>query len=459
MSQPVSRAADKKKQNSMVRDLTTGSVPVLLLTFAAPLFVSNALQAIYNIVDMIVVGQVIGKTGMSAVSVGGNVLQIMNFIAMGFSSAGQILIARSVGQKNMNQVRKIIGTLFSVLFLISLVISAASFCFRHHLLNWINTPAEAFDYTMDYTMICTIGLVFIYGYNCVSAILRGMGDSKRPFIFISIAAVMNTVLDILFVAVFKMEVMGAALATVIGQAFSFLFAISYLYRNKASFGFDFKLKSFIPDQKAMSNIIALGVPMALQSAAISISHTVVAAWVNSFGVVYSAIAGILSKLNMMMNVLSNAITTAGASMTGQNIGAKKYDRVPRILAWALCLSSIIAVAASGLLLVFPNIFIGMFTTDADVLAKATVIVGPAILCFAGSATRTFAFSIINGSGNSKLNLLVAIIDGIIARIGCAYILGFAMGMGPKGFWYGDGIAGMMPLLIGGVFFLSGRWKK
>ena len=312
---------------------------------------------------------------------------------------------------------------------------------------------------MDYTMICTIGLVFIYGYNCVSAILRGMGDSKRPFIFISIAAVMNTVLDILFVAVFKMEVMGAALATVIGQAFSFLFAISYLYRNKESFGFDFKLRSFVPDQKAMSSIIALGVPMALQSAAISISHTVVAAWVNSFGVVYSAIAGILSKLNMMMNVLSNAITTAGASMTGQNIGAKKYDRVPRILAWALCLSSIIAVAASGLLLVFPNMIIGMFTTDADVLAKATVIVGPAILCFAGAATRTFAFSIINGSGNSKLNLLVAIIDGIIARIGCAYILGFAMGMGPKGFWYGDGIAGMMPLLIGGVFFLSGRWKK
>lgn len=278
MSQPISRAADKKEQNSMVRDLTTGSVPVLLLTFAAPLFVSNALQAIYNIVDMIVVGQVIGKTGMSAVSVGGNVLQIMNFIAMGFSSAGQILIARSVGQKSMNQVRKIIGTLFSVLFFISLVISAASFFFRHHLLNWINTPAEAFDYTMDYTMICTIGLVFIYGYNCVSAILRGMGDSKRPFIFISIAAVMNTVLDILFVAVLKMEVTGAALATVIGQAFSFLFAISYLYRNKESFGFDFKLRSFVPDQKAMSSIIALGVPMALQSAAISISHTVVAAF-------------------------------------------------------------------------------------------------------------------------------------------------------------------------------------
>ena len=100
MSQPVSRAADKKEQNSMVKDLTKGSVPVLLLAFAAPLFVSNALQAIYNIVDMIVVGQVIGKTGMSAVAVGGNVLQIMNFIAMGFSSAGQILIARSVGQKN-----------------------------------------------------------------------------------------------------------------------------------------------------------------------------------------------------------------------------------------------------------------------------------------------------------------------------------------------------------------------
>ncbi|MDY4969433.1 MAG: MATE family efflux transporter [Lachnospiraceae bacterium] len=459
MSQQISRTSGEKEQKSMVKDLTSGSVPVLLLSFAAPLFVSNALQAIYNIVDMIVVGQVIGKTGMSAVSIGGNVLQIMTFIAMGFSSAGQILIARSVGQRNMDQVRKIIGTLFTVLFFIALAIAAACFCIRHHLLSWINTPAEAFDYTMDYTMICILGLVFIYGYNCVSAILRGMGDSKRPFIFISIAAVMNTVLDIFFVAVLKMEVTGAALATVIGQAFSFLFAISYLYRNRESFGFDFRLESFVPDRKAMSSIITLGIPMALQSAAITISQTVVAAWVNSFGVVYSAIAGVLSKLNMMMSVLSNAVTTAGASMTGQNIGAGKYDRVPGILAWALGFSSVIACISSGLLLVFPDFIISMFTTDADVLAEAAVIIGPAILCFAGAATRTFAFSIINGSGNSRLNLLVAIIDGVIARIGCSYIFGFVMGMGPKGFWYGDGVAGMMPLLIGGVFFLSGRWKK
>ncbi|MCQ2515506.1 MAG: MATE family efflux transporter [Saccharofermentans sp.] len=447
------------RQKTMVTDLTEGSVPKLLLKFATPLFISNALQAIYNIVDMVVVGQVIGGTGMSAVATGGNILGILNFVVMGFSSAGQIIIARDVGKKNMDGVRKTIGTMFSLLLSLSVVISIICFFLRDSLLHWVNTPDEAYAYTMDYTLICMAGLIFIYGYNIVSAIMRGMGDSKRPFMFVAIASVMNIILDILFVAVLKFEVRGAAMATVIGQAFSFLYALFYLYRNKESFGFDFKKESFIPDVPTIKNLSALGIPMALQSAAISISMTVVAAWVNSFGVIASACAGILNKLNMMVGILSNSLSTAAGSMVGQNLGAKKYHRIPRILFYAFISAFILDSVYVVALVTNPSIIFELFTSDMEIVTHAGIIIMPSIIGAYGAATRTFAFAIINGSGNSKLNLAVAIIDGIIGRIGIAYLLGWAMGLGPQGFWMGDAIAGFVPLLIGGTFYLSGRWKK
>ena len=426
--------------------------------FAAPLFVSNALQAIYNIVDMIVVGQVIGGTGMSAVATGGNVLSILNFIVMGFAGAGQIIIARAVGEKDMDAVKKTIGTMFTLLLSASIVMSLVCYSVRDWLLNLVNTPAEAYAYTMDYTIVCMVGLFFIYGYNIVSAIMRGMGDSKRPFMFVAIASVINIVLDILFVAVFHMEVIGAALATVIGQAVSFIFAMIYFYKHKESFGFDFKPSSFVPTAVVVKKLSALGIPMAIQSAAITISMTVVAAWVNSFGVVASACAGVLNKLNMMVGILSMSLTTAAGSMVGQNLGAKKYDRVPKILLWASgCTLVVISIYVAALVL-FPETMVSMFTTDAAILASASMIILPSVVNSFGAVSRTFAFAIINGSGNSKLNLLVAIIDGMIARILLAYILGWVNGMGPQGFWMGDALAGFMPFVIGGIFYLSGKWK-
>lgn len=447
------------EKKSMITDLTEGNVAKLLFVFAAPLFLSNALQAIYNIVDMVVVGQIIGGKGMSAVATGGNILSLLNFVVMGFSSAGQILISRDVGEKNMEGVRRTIGTMFSILLSAALVISVVCFLIRDSLLRLVNTPAEAFEYTMQYTFVCMVGLVFIYGYNIVGAIMRGMGDSKRPFMFVAIASVMNIVLDLLFVAVLDMEVIGAALATVIGQGFSFLYALFYLYRNRENFAFDFKLKSFIPHGRTVTRLCSLGIPMALQSAAITISMTVVASWVNTFGVIASACAGILSKLNMMVGILSMSLTTAAGSMVGQNLGAKKYKRVPRILFCAFASAFVIVSVYVVLLLSVPDTLFGLFTSDKEIITNAAIIIVPSVIGAYGAATRCFAFGIINGSGNSKLNLLVAILDGMIGRICLAYILGWSMGMGPKGFWMGDAIAGFMPLMIGGVYYLSGKWKK
>ena len=443
----------------MVTDLTQGSVIRLLLAFAMPLFAANALQAVYNLVDMVVVGQVIGGAGMSAVSIGGDVLHLLTFLAIGFSSAGQVIIAQYVGAKEMDCVRRLIGTLFTFLLTVSVLIAAICTCLRYPLLNLLNTPPESYRYTMHYMMTCVAGLPFIYGYNIVSAILRGMGDSRRPFMFIAIAAVLNTVLDLLFVAGLGMEVFGAALATVIGQAVSFLVSLVYLYRHKESFGFDFHLESFRIDRRVLRPLLALGIPMAIQSAAINLSKIVLTAWINREGVIFSALSGIYNKVGMMIGIVSNSFTAAGSSMVGQNLGARRYDRVPKILRSVLAITVAISALFSALMLIFPKEICELFTKDGAVLEQASILVVPIILNFFGAATRTGGFSIINGSGNSRLNLMVAIIDGMISRIGLAALLGFGLGLRCQGFWFGDALAGFMPFCIGMIYYLSGRWKQ
>lgn len=448
-----------EQKSTMVTDLTNGSVAKLLLKFAFPLFVSNALQAIYNIVDMIVVGQYIGGEGMSAVSIGGDVLHLLTFVAMGFSSAGQVIISQDVGAKRMDAVRKTIGTMFTFLLGISVVISVGCYFIRSLMLDLLNTPVESYAFTMDYTVTCIFGLFFIYGYNIVSAILRGMGDSRRPFVFIAIAAVVNIVLDLVFVAGLKMEVFGAALATVISQGLSFIIALAYLFVNKESFGFDFKPDSFRIDRQAFKKLVALGVPMAIQSAAINFSKIVLTSWINLYGVIFSALSGLYNKINMMIGIVSQSFTTAGSTMVGQSLGAKKYNRVPEIMKVVLYCSVLISTVLAAALFFFSEPIFRMFTGDEEVLAMASIVVLPAILNMYGSATRSVSFSLMNGSGNAKLNFAVAIIDGVISRIGISALLGFAVGMGCRGFWYGDALAGYMPMVIGLVFFLSGRWKK
>ncbi|MCQ2438056.1 MAG: MATE family efflux transporter [Clostridia bacterium] len=443
---------------TMVSDLTEGNVTKLLLKFAAPLFVSNALQAVYNLVDMVIVGQYIGRVGMSAVSIGGDILHLLTFLAMGFSAAGQVLIAQDVGANNMDGVRKTIGTLFTAMLGASVVMSVLCIAFRHSVLSWMNTPEESFAFTMDYMVTCAVGLLFIYGYNIVSAILRGMGDSKRPFVFIAIAAVMNTVLDLLFVIVFDMKVFGAALATVIGQGASFVISLIYLYRRRENFGFDFQLAGFRIEEQPLKRLLALGIPMAIQSAAVNFSKIIVSAWINAFGVVYSALAGLYNKIQMMVGIVSNSFTTAGSTMVGQSLGAGKTHRVPKILWTILAVCSVIGVALGLIIWLKPNAVFGMFTGDVEVLSVAAIIVGPIIVNLGGAVTRSMSFALINGSGNTKLNLAVALIDGMISRIGIAALMGFAMQMGSVGFLYGDAIAGYVPLCIGLVYLISGSWK-
>ena len=449
------------ERKELIRDLTSGSVPGTLLRFSMPLFLSGLLQMVYNMVDMIVVGQMVGTEGLSAVSIGGEMMMLITFVAMGFSNAGQILISRYVGENRRDLIGEMVGTLFTLLSSLAVIIMIVFLFTYQDILAWLNTPDSILEYTRQYSITCIYGSLFIYGYNLVSAILRGMGDSKHPFMFIAIASVLNLVLDLLFVGPMGLGPRGAALATVIGQAASFLFALTLLYRHREQIHFDFKPSHFRIGRSVIGPLLSLGVPMVIQSAAITFSMLFVNSYINDFGrdhIEQIAVTGIARKLESMISVVAQAISAAGGAMISQALGAKKAERVPKIVGHALWIVAIPSGIFALITLFRPEWLFGIFSSDEAVIQTAVSMYIPvAMIQYLGCTLRPPSFALINGSGNSRLNLAVALLDGVACRIGLSMLLGVTFAWGIEGFWYGNAISGCVPFLIGFAFLLSGRW--
>ena len=375
------------------------------------------------------------------------------------SNAGQILISRYVGEKRHDLIGKMVATLFTLLMSISVVIMIIFLLTYQDILSWLNTPEDIWAYTCDYCLTCILGTVFIYGYNLVSAILRGMGDSKHPFMFIAIASVLNLALDLLFVGPMQMGPRGAALATVIGQSVSFLFALTLLYRHRDQIYFDFKPSHFRISGQVIRPLLSLGIPMVIQSAAITFSMLFVNSYINQYGKVPIAVTGIARKLENMISIVAQAISTAGGAMISQALGAKKTERVPKIVGHALWIVAIPSAVFALITLVRPEWLFGIFSSDPEVLQMVLEQYIPvAMIQYLGCTLRPPAFALINGSGNSKMNLAVALLDGVACRIGLSILLGVTFAMGITGFWYGNAISGCVPFVVGFAFLLSGRWK-
>lgn len=447
-------------QKTQIRDFTEGNITSQLVSFAWPLFLSNLLQVVYNMVDMIIVGHVLGKAGTSAVAVGGDVSNFLTFIAMGFASAGQVLIAQYIGSRQREKLGKFVGTMTGFLMLCALIIGGVSLCFQRNILTLMNTPEEALSGAVSYSTVCMIGLVFIYGYNIVSAVLRGMGDSKHPFIFVGIAAAINVVLDVLFVIVLDMGAGGAALATVISQAVSFLSCGVFLLKNRAQFELRLGVRDFFCwDKEMMASLLKLGTPMAIKSASVHISKLFVNSWINSYGVEVSAFAGIANKLSSISNLISNAMNAAGSTIVGQNIAAKRFDRVKQVLLRLAVITLTISTLLSVAVILFPQPVFSIFTADPTVLALVGGYVPIAVLLFYGSALRAIMNALINGSGHYAVNFATAILDGIVMRIGLAVLFGLLLDLKHYGFWLGDALAGFTPFWVGLIFYFTGAWKK
>ena len=422
------------------KDFTCGNIAKQLLFFTLPFMASNALQVLYSTIDMIIVGEYVGTAGLSAVSQSSLIMNFAAMVCLGFSNAGQVLISQALGSGKLKKMNDIIGTLFSMILLLGLFLSVIILALRYFILDVMNVPHESYKMAMDYLIICGAGLIFTAGYNMVSAVLRGMGDSKRPFLFIGIASAVNLVLDILFTGILGFGVAGAAWATIIGQAVSFLFSIYYLVKNKKEFGFDFKKESFIINSKYAKIIMSIGTPMAIQSGCINISMLFVNSMINDVGVVASATFGVGTRIDDIVNKISQGIQYAAVPMISQNIGAGKQERAKKVVYWALAYSVIMTVFFMTLYICFGKELFMMFSDDVMVHDMSKTFISAILWMFPAFSIMRGSGAFIQGIGNAKLCMVLALLDGVVLRIGLSWLFGIALGWGFYGFVLGYGLA-------------------
>jgi putative MATE family efflux protein len=380
-------------------------------------------------------------------------------LGFGLTNAGQIMISQFVGLGDKKAINRTIGTMFTFILSVSLVLTAAAISLTDVFLRIVKTPDEVFAQARSFAHVSFSGLFFIFGYNSVSAILRGMGDSKRPFVFIALASVINVIVTLVFVAGFGMGVTGAAFATVLGQTISFISALIYLYIKRESFGFDFKPKSFVPDKTKLKPLARLGIPLALQNAAVMVSMLFVNSYVNSYGVIASAVTGVGNKLRSVMSIISNSIGAAGAAMIGQNMGAGKPERVKRVVYTILIICAAACLIISTLFIVFSRQVFSIFSDDPAVLDMAPSYMWVLAVYFLTFAAMSPYNAVVNGIGHASLSFTIGMMDGVVTRIGLSVLLGITFNMGIMGFWLGSAAAGFAAALISGTYYYSGRWKR
>ncbi len=441
------------------KDFTKGNIAKLLLFFALPFMASNALQVVYSTIDMIIVGEYVGTAGLSAVAQSSQIINFATMVCLGFSNAGQVLIAQALGAKKRKETDEIMGTLFCLIVIISLVFTAVIIIFATPILNLINIPSESADMAWNYLVICGAGMIFTAGYNMVSAVLRGMGDAKSPFIFIALASVVNLILDVLFTGIFGWGVAGAALATIIGQAVSFIFSLVYLYKRRAAFGFDFRRENFTLSRRYSAMILKLGTPMAVQSGFINLSMLFVNSMINDAGVIASATFGVGVRIDDIINKICQGIQYAAMPMISQNDGAGNHKRMKQVVYYAWIYS--FALTAFFMIL---YIFLGrelfmLFSDDplvhemSDTFIKAILWMFPAFALMRGSG------AFISGIGNAKLSMVLAILDGVALRIGLSWLFGIVFDLGFFGFVLGYGLAPYGFAVPATVYFLFAKWQK
>lgn len=447
-------AAGKKRVGL---DLTAGPIFRTLMIFAVPIILTNLIQQLYSMVDLMVVGQFVGSTGTVGVSVGGEIADFMTPLATAFAMSGQVFISQLVGAGDRKRAKNTIGTLLTIMLLVSLVCAVLTVVFCNQILSLLNCPQEAWGQARAYMIITVLGMPFIFGYNGVCGVLRGMGESKKPLLFIIVAAVVNIVADVLLVAVIPLEAAGTAIATVLSQLGSFLAAFIFMYRHREEMGFELKISYFRIDPEAAKKIILLAVPQMVRSSLVRFSMLWVNAGVNTYGLTASATNSVGNKIQKFMEVFMQGVETAAASMVGQNLAAQKPERAKKsiVYTWLFCMG---VAAVSSLMFVFiPKQMYRLFTSDEAVIEFGVTYLKIMIMTIFVTGTTGAFQSMVTGCGFVSLGFALGIVDGVISRIGFSLLFLHVFDAGVVSYFWGTAFSRTLTGLIVVWYFLSNKW--
>ena len=438
-------------------DLSKGKVLTRLVLFALPFLASNLIQSLYNVADMLIVGNYCGTESMSGVNIGGQVTFILTNTIVGLCMGGTVLIGQYMGAKNQAALKRVIATLITMLTGLSIIITVVMLFFKTPILYLIRTPQESFAESDRYLTVTVIGIIFIFGYNALSAILRGMGNSKHPLYFVAIASVVSILLDLLFVGVFKWAAFGAALSTVIAQALSVLLCIRYMVKN--NFDFDFKLRSFRIYGEELKLIFRIGLPTCIQNSVVSLSFMFITAIVNIVGgVTASAGVGAVGKFNSFAFMPIMAMSASISAMSAQNIGAGRIDRAVSACRMGVIFSVCVSYAFFVLVIIIPESILGLFGSDPLMIRDGAAylrsfsidfLLIPFIFCING---------FLIGGGHTLFTLINSMLSSVLLRVPVCYFLGISLGWGLRGVGLGAPAASAGVLLVIIVYLLTGKWK-
>lgn len=400
-------------------DFTQGSILKKLVAFMMPVLGALILQAAYGAVDLLVVGRFGSTSGLSAVSTGSQVLNLVTFVVVQFAMGITVLIARYLGEKKPEKIGAVIGGGAIVFAIISVVLFIVMVCFAHPISILMQAPEEAVDLTASYVRICGGGIFFIVVYNLLSAIFRGLGDSKSPLLFVLVACIVNVIGDLALVAGLHMDAAGAAIATVSAQALSVVFAVVLLIKKELPFSIarkDFRLN---PQCK---KFLKIGLPLALQEFLTQVSFLALCAFVNRLGLEASSGYGVACKIVNFAMLVPSALMQSMASFVSQNIGAGKKKRAKKSMFTGIGVGLVVGCLVFALVIFKGDMLAGFFTTDAAVIEN-----GYAYL--KGFALETIVTAILfsmvgyfNGNNKTIWVMTQGLIQTLLVRLPLAYFM-------------------------------------
>ena len=351
------------------KDLTQGSILGNIMTFSLPYMLAYFLQILYGLADLYVIGQYCDVDSTTAVSNGAQVMYMVTVVLIGLAMGTTVLTARAVGAKDNPRARTIVGNTITMFAVIAAVLMVVLLCLRGWIVGVMDTPTEAVDGMEHYLTVCFIGIPFIIAYNIIASIFRGLGDSKSPMYFVAVACVVNIALDYLFIGYFRLGAMGAALGTTLSQMVSVLFAITSIRRHRGVL--DISRSDLRPRKDVMKNILKVGLPIAMQDGFIQVSFLAITVIANQRGLIDAAAVGIVEKFIGFVFIVPSAMLSTVSAISAQNIGAGNMERAKRTMRTAMMITTGYGVVVSVLLQFFPQIAVGIFTDNTQVLAQGS----------------------------------------------------------------------------------------
>lgn len=444
-------------ERSLMKDLSYGNEGRLIFRFAIPMLLGNVFQQLYNVVDSVIVGKYIGKTALAAVGTSSPIIFLLVSFIIGITMGFTIVISQYFGAKDIVKVKKAINTLYIFLFFTSAFMSVAGILISGTIFRMIDLAPEIVPQASIFLNIFLAGLIFLFGYNGTSAILRGLGDSKTPLYFLIGSVAMNIILDLIFVPLLHWGVWSVAVATIISEALAFGVQIYYLNKYHKVVKFAMKEMSF--DREIFRKSMRIGLPTGFQQTFVAVGMVALYWVVNQFGIDANAAYSAAGRIDSFAALPAMSFAMALSTFVGQNIGANKPERVKSGLWATFVMTSIVTLIISALIVFFRKPLMHMFTNDAAVIELGQsylIVIG---CCYILFSTMFVINGVLRGAGDTLIPMFISLFSLWLIRIPVAYILSKRPDIGVHGIWWSIPVGWLTGLILYYAYYLSGRWKK